>query len=169
MVEKHITLHFSNLDPICNFILQSHRFLSLSSFFSHRAGLRGLLPTYFPSYTLPHSYYFHETNFELDQLPDLAQQLKQAVRSGDNRVYKNKILHSHQRWNYGFIYQQILNHLIIPAHAAASEFIPHSAAPSLQWQIPSILNTDSLLLPFIFSLLSNHQSKKHLLPDQNDL
>lgn len=82
MVEKHITLHFSNLDPICNFILQSHRFLSLSSFFSHRAGLRGLLPTYFPSYTLPHSYYFHETNFELDQLPDLAQQLKQAVRSG---------------------------------------------------------------------------------------
>lgn len=97
MVEKHITLHFSNLDPICNFILQSHRFLSLSSFFSHRAGLRGPLPTCFPSYTLLHSYCFHETNFELDQLPDLAQQLKQAVRCGDNRVYKNIILHGHQR------------------------------------------------------------------------
>lgn len=152
MVEKHITLHFSNLDPICNFILQSHRFLFLSSFCSHRAGSRDLLPNYFPSSTLPHSYYFQETNFELNQLPDVAQQLKQAVRRGDNRAYKNIILHGHQRWNYGFIYQEILNHLIIAAHAVTSDFIPHSAAPSLQWQIPSILNTDNLLLPFIFSL-----------------
>lgn len=158
MVEKLITLHFSNLDPICNFILQSHRFLFLSSFCSHRAGSGGLLPTYFPSSTLPHSYYFHETNFELDQLPNVAQQLKQAVRCENNRAYKNIILHDHQRWKYGFIYQEIFNHLIIPAHAVVSDFIPHSAAPSLQWWIPSILNTDNLLLSFIFSLLSNHQS-----------
>lgn len=157
MVEKHITWHFSNLDPICNFILQSHRLLLLSSFFSHRVGSRGSLPTYFPSSTLPHAYCFHETNFELNQLPGVAQQPKQAVRCGDNRVYKNIILHGHQRQNYCFIYQKTLIPLIIPVHAVASDFIPYSAAPSLQWRILLILNTDNLLLLFIFSLSSNHQ------------
>lgn len=55
---------------------------------------------------------------------------------------------------------ETFNHLIIPAHAVTSDFIPHSAAPSLQWWIPFILNTGNLLLPFIFSLLNNYQSWK---------
>lgn len=88
----------------------------------------------------------HEGIFELDQLPDLTHLAKTPKQSlsvwrqdnmtaqtgtqgGDNRVYKNIILHGHQRWNHGFISHETLNHLILSAHAVTSVFIPRSAAP----------------------------------------
>lgn len=156
---------------------------TVTHFYSfHLSSAKGLvwgtsLPSHFPSPALPLFSCFHETIFKLDQLPDLthlAETPKQSLsvwrqdnmtartgsQSGNHRLYKNITLlwpakvkqFYHLSWD-----PQSFNFISTFCYPS---FHPRSAAPSLWWWRLSILNTDNSLLPFIFCLLSHHQSWK---------